>query len=86
MDKEPANEILTLFNHGQPIPGKACIVPDHRKCDFCRATAMVDGKTKQGIWANMCLAHFLKQGMGLGPGKGQVIIWKPDVQHRPISP
>lgn len=40
-------------------------------CDFCTATATVDGKTKFGPWANMCDGCFKTNGVGLGVGKGQ---------------
>lgn len=40
-------------------------------CDFCPATATVDGKTKFGPWGNMCDEHFKVHGVGLGTGKGQ---------------
>lgn len=43
-------------------------------CDFCGADAAVDGKTKMGPWANMCSLHYERHGVGLGTGKGQVLI------------
>jgi hypothetical protein len=48
-------------------------IPD---CDFHKMVgdklpATVDGKTKQGPWANMCDEHFEQHGVGLGTGKGQ---------------
>ena len=76
---EQVKEVLFLFNQAKPIPGKVIIISDHRKCDFCQASAIIDGKTNNGIWANMCLAHYLKHGIGIGIGKGQVIIWKSSV-------
>jgi hypothetical protein len=51
-------------------------VPD---CDFCKedglkTPARVDGKTRMGPWANMCEQHYLNYGIGLGTGKGQILI------------
>ena len=43
-------------------------------CDFCQAVAEYDGKTKMGVWANMCGGCFKKYGVGLGTGKGQKLI------------
>ena len=47
-------------------------------CDFCREVgiekpAKYDGKTRMGLWANMCEAHFYRYGVGLGVGKGQKV-------------
>ena len=45
------------------------------KCDICHATIAdryVDGKTKVGPWANMCLRCHKTKGVGLGLGKGQM--------------
>lgn len=33
-----------------------------------------DGKTRFGPWANMCVAAWLVAGVGLGMGKGQVLV------------
>jgi hypothetical protein len=47
------------------------------QCDMCeivwgvKKEAAVDGKTKNGPWANMCETCFKKHGVGLGTGKGQ---------------
>lgn len=51
-------------------------------CDFCAAVsfyrlAIIDGKTKQGPWANMCSLHFAQHGVGLGTGLGQRLTVKP---------
>jgi len=44
-------------------------------CDFCgewtSGEVFVDGQTKMGPWALMCEAHFLRFGVGIGPGAGQ---------------
>lgn len=45
------------------------------KCDICKkplSSTYIDGKTKQGPWANMCLSCHKAFGVGLGLGKGQV--------------
>lgn len=44
-------------------------------CDFCGKTAKYDGKTTRGPWANMCQADFEINGVGLGLGKGQELIF-----------
>ena len=44
-------------------------------CDFCEEPIeafFVDGRTKQGPWANMCLRCHTQNGIGLGLGKGQL--------------
>jgi len=47
-------------------------------CDFCPPSAnrkaVIDGKTKQGPWANMCALHFARHGVGLGTGLGQRLV------------
>lgn len=42
-------------------------------CQFCQAKCAryVDGKTRMGPWAEMCLPCHKKNGVGLGTGKGQ---------------
>ena len=47
-----------------------------RYCDFCKAVAHYDGKTKIGPWAYMCEEHFQMYGIGLGPGRGQKLIYR----------
>lgn len=45
-------------------------------CDLCHTeglTTWVDGKTRMGPWANMCLACYAVHGRGLGVGVGQYI-------------
>lgn len=44
------------------------------KCEVCGrklTTAFIDGRTKTGFWAIMCLACHKEFGVGLGIGKGQ---------------
>jgi hypothetical protein len=51
------------------------------KCDICAGTlyhklsgktAFIDGRTKYGQWANMCVSCYLRIGVGLGVGRGQL--------------
>lgn len=45
-----------------------------KKCDLCEGElkgAFVDGRTKIGSWAIMCLPCHKEFGVGLGLGKGQ---------------
>lgn len=49
-------------------------MPTLPKCTFCAATAQYDGKTLSGPWAYMCHRHFVELGVGLGLGKGQMLI------------
>lgn len=46
--------------------------PTH--CDICERPIdiqFVDGATKRGSWANMCIHCFRVHGQGLGLGRGQ---------------
>lgn len=50
-------------------------------CDFCTSsgyspprTAIVDGRTLSGPWGYMCREHYRLHGVGLGTGRGQVLI------------
>lgn len=47
-------------------------------CDLCqdspKSAAAVDGKTRYGPWGYMCLLHHRIDGLGLGLGKGQVLL------------
>lgn len=47
-------------------------------CIFCQISsiAFYDGKTKYGGWAYMCQYHYQENGIGLGLGKGQKLIYK----------
>ena len=43
-------------------------------CDICGepiTDEFIDGKTRMGLWANMCPKCFKQNGVGLGTGKGQ---------------
>lgn len=44
------------------------------ECDFCDAPltkVRIDGRTRYGVWANMCERCHAEVGVGLGTGKGQ---------------
>jgi hypothetical protein len=49
-------------------------VPKLPACDVCGEPAAVDGKTVHGPWAYLCPKHFRVLGVGLGLGKGQVLV------------
>lgn len=49
------------------------------QCDLCsmrfhKGDKIIDGKTKMGSWATMCINCLLTYGVGLGTGKGQKFI------------
>ena len=50
-----------------------------KKCDICgieRMLEYVDGRTKHGPWANMCMECWRENGCGrLGTGCGQYYQW-----------
>ena len=77
--KEDVQEAVNLWEKGEVVPGKATTIQNQISCDMCFTPAIVDGKTLGGNWANMCTKHFFKLGVGLGVGRGQVLIWKRDV-------
>jgi len=44
------------------------------ECNLCGQVNLfefVDGKTRMGPWANMCMPCYRKVGVGLGVGRGQ---------------
>lgn len=44
-------------------------------CDFqCGRKAAIDGATRQGPWAYMCVPCHETHGVGLGLGKGQRLL------------
>jgi len=50
------------------------------ECDICKSSIgdqgrFVDGRTKGGPWANMCMDCFATHGVGLGLGRGQRYDW-----------
>jgi len=49
-------------------------------CDFRDGkAARFDGKTVMGPWAYMCLTHFKQYGVGLGLGRGQILVTPEEV-------
>jgi len=61
------------------IMATAVAVTEIPNCDFCKlrdklVPAQVDGRTVLGPWANMCMDHFIRYGVGLGTGYGQLLI------------
>jgi len=45
-----------------------------KKCDICGKPLrghFIDGRTKMGSWATMCMSCHNEHGVGLGLGKGQ---------------
>lgn len=52
------------------------IGPDPSKCDQCRVSLkgkpFVDGRTRIGVRAILCMDCHVVHGLGLGPGKGQL--------------
>lgn len=52
-------------------------ISEAKPCDFSdgdHGSAVVDGKTVFGPWANMCAPCFDNFGVGLGLGKGQRLV------------
>lgn len=57
---------------GGTMTGK--IMHTQGECNLCgkvNLSEFVDGKTRMGPWANMCLPCYRKVGVGLGVGRGQ---------------
>ena len=53
---------------------RVATVSELPKCDFCGGSARYDGATKLGPWAFMCQKDWLTNGVGLGLGKGQLLL------------
>lgn len=71
------------------MPDNWVYVSDLPTCDIHQydkgdgnVPAGYDGKTKMGPWASMCEPCFEEVGVGLGLGKGQLLI----VRHGPDDP
>jgi hypothetical protein len=47
------------------------ILGNRKKCQFCGANAVYDGRTVDGPWAYMCQQCMYNHGVGLGLGRGQ---------------
>lgn len=50
------------------------IMDKYPRCDFCDEDAHYEAKTNMGLWAYMCDSHYKEHGIGLGTGRGQIII------------
>jgi hypothetical protein len=65
---------------GRHVPGLTRLVPETLRCDLCRADAretpaLVVGRTRSGkADVRMCADHFVRDGSGLGPEAGQVLL------------
>jgi len=63
------------------IPVQTWVNPDPLKCDVCHVPIMsvqapfVDGRTKGGPWATMCIMCYNKNGAGLGRDMGRVYMF-----------
>ena len=58
---------------------KRAYVRAYPDCYFCKENFFVipakyDGKTEFGFWTYMCKEHMRLHGIGLGMGKGQMLI------------
>ena len=53
---------------------RIAIVSELPTCDFCGERARYDGATNLGPWAFMCQKDWVSHGVGLGLGKGQVLM------------
>ncbi len=58
------------------VPPVALSVEDATLHDVKRM--FVDGRTKDGPWAIMCMKCFTTQGLGLGTGRGQLYRLQPN--------
>lgn len=69
--------IVNLHDIGVAMTGDPHPAPP-TDCDLCgealRTRVFVDGETTNGSWANMCFACYLREGVGIGWGIGQVYI------------
>ena len=55
--------------------GTATVVDSIPTCDLCQKNpAFMDGKTRMGPWAYMCVSCSTNCSVGLGVGKGQQLV------------
>jgi hypothetical protein len=76
VDQKKVAEAQKMRQANRVVVGTSVLVFEPRACDFgvtCEP-ALVDGRTQLGSWANMCPNHFKEYGVGLGIGRGQVLI------------
>ena len=67
-----SNTMRYVQLEGGSMTGKAMDMEG--ECNLCGTVALsefVDGATRMGPWANMCLPCFKRVGKGLGVGRGQ---------------
>lgn len=51
------------------------VLAERPPCDICKSRpAAVDGKTRMGPWAYMCIPCHEVHGVGLGLGRGQRLL------------
>ena len=51
------------------------VLEERPPCDLCRARpAAIDGQTRHGSWAYMCIPCHEVHGVGLGLGRGQRLL------------
>ena len=55
-------------------PTTSTVVDQKPKCQYCEHKADYDAKTRYGPWAYMCSYHYVRLGVGLGLGKGQMLL------------
>ncbi len=60
-------------------PPESCDLTDQVPGPHAAMIVMfVDGCTRFGFWANLCLTCYVRYGIGLGLGKGQLYVKEPD--------
>jgi len=67
-----SNTMQFVQLEGGSMTGK--IMHTQGECNLCgkvNLSEFVDGKTRMGPWANMCMPCYRKVGVGLGVGRGQ---------------
>jgi hypothetical protein len=83
------SDIDNILEKGEVVYGMS--VRKQAMCDICKvhhgivAPADVDGKTTMGPWANMCREHAICYGIGLGQGRGQVLLPLDDSEPTPMT-
>ena len=51
------------------------VLVERPQCDICKdRPAAIDGATRMGPWAYMCVPCFETYGVGLGEGRGQRLL------------
>jgi hypothetical protein len=59
------------------------VLTERPTCDICRSRpAAIDGATKMGPWAYMCVPCFEVHGIGLGLGRGQRLLIDSPTTHK----